>query len=108
MWQPLSSLPMSNAGALAAYAPAPVPPVPAPGVQTAPVAGQVPLHPIYGGHGRGPLMSLSDPNGFRGALDAWKLQRPTMPMTGATPMPSGNFMDLLNAWRAQRPMRSDY
>lgn len=126
MWNPLASLPASNVGALAPYAPAAMP-------DQTPVQG---LHPIYG---RGPntrfplnpgmMNGVADPSAFQSAMQAWRGDRPDLtrfdPRALMGGQPEGQFdprqarMDWqtntfdpwrqnMTDWRGARPLRSDF
>ncbi len=115
MWQPLSTLPASNAGALSPYAQqqgqptGQVPPVMTPGGGGggAPLQGGDPmrgLHPMFrgmrmggfgmggppwGGFGgmgaRGPMDGTADPTAFQSAMQAWRGDMPQFDMSSFFP-----------------------
>lgn len=113
MWQPLSTLPPSNAGALSAYTQQPQqqPPVmtpggggtgaPLPNGAASPMAGMQGLHPMFHGglwgamggrrgmFGMGSNLAgaMADPNSYRGAVQAWRGDMPQFDF--ATLYPNG-------------------
>lgn len=144
MWNPLGSLPPPNTGALSAYSPAQQAPVAGQiplgplGANGQPLAPHRPhgghnLHPLfeYGrnrdpfdfgmfGRERGPMASLSDPEGYKLAIGNWYQQRPSEFGAGGWPgyraasAQLGGPQGLLQwgqdyrDWMTARPQREDF